>query len=500
MVVIKISMFWAAFLFVIFSSHSNGLPSNKAVPLLSYNEITKKFELNSAGVALISSLAKPIQVTSAVGDARVGKSTSLNMVHHLWNETKDNNFKEIFETGSTFVPVTRGVWISVIHGKERMERVLLDVEGTDLGNDAVTDHLSIFTALMSSGMTFFMKDAVKTHAIDFLYRVSRLSEHIFKDEAIKYFPRLRVVLRGALDTPDGIRMDEYVKDALISPTWKDGSDDKRKAIGKHFPRDHIEVSTIEALQNRKIFKNFDLLSKNAEYMLSIHQLANDLNKFHIKKTLSGGMMDGATLAELAIKLTETMNSGKWLDFGNVYLMVEKHLCDRRYKEIVQPQIGGNSTLIKRFLEVGFLKYEQECALKDYVNATKSELKRIANMKEELEEKQRKLEKETKKRIEEEQKRIKAQENFEQEKEKMEKEVDEAKKNSENIQQEANKWGEKYRAMNAEIERLNNEVKRAYKELEDMQDDGGFFGFLSSVVDTVIKIVLEPVRPLLGNNN
>lgn len=495
---IQSTMILLALLLVFSSPLLHCLPSYKAVPLLSYDETTKKFELHSTGVALINSLNSPIQVTSAVGDARVGKSTSLNMVHHLWNKAKAKDFKEIFETGSTFVPVTRGVWISVVHGKDGMERVLLDVEGTDLGNDAVTDHLSIFTALMSSGMTFFMKDAVKTHAIDFLYRVSRLSEQIFKDEAIKYFPWLRVVLRGALDTPDGMIMEDYVKDALISRTWKDGSDDKRKAIGKHFPSDHIEVSTIEALQNRKVFKNFNQLSQNAEYMMSINQLANDLEKFPIKKTLSGGMMDGPTLAELAIKLTETMNSKKWLDFGNVYLMVEKHLCDRRYKEIVQPQIGGNSTSIKQFLDVGFLKYEQECALKDYVNATKSELQRIANMKEELEKKQRKLEEETKKRIEEEKKRIKAQEDFDKEKEKMVKEVDEAKKNSEKIQQEAEKWEEKNREMLAEIERLNNDVKRAYKELEDMQDDGGFFGFLGSLVDTVYKVITAPVRPLLGN--
>eukprot|EP00112_Aurelia_sp_Birch-Aquarium-sp1_P000283 Seg1023.2 transcript_id=Seg1023.2/GoldUCD/mRNA.D3Y31 product="Guanylate-binding protein 5" protein_id=Seg1023.2/GoldUCD/D3Y31 len=338
--------------------------ATNAVQLLTYNESSKAFGLNPDAVDLMQSLTQPIQVISAVGDARVGKSTSMNIVRHIWSKACSKDFVEVFQTGGTMEAVTRGVWISVIiRTNDSLDRVILDVEGTDIGNDAVTDHLSMFTAFMSSGMAFFIRDAVKTHAIDFLYRVSRLSDVIFREEAVKNFPKLRVVLRGALEAPNGQSTSDYVKDAFVNPNKNDSSQEKRKAIAKHFPRASIRVSEIESLQNRKLFQDFEQLSKD-EYMHSMENLAKELKHFPVKRSINGALVDGLTLAELAGKLVHTMNNDTWEDFGNVYLMVEKHLCDRRYEDIVQPQVDGDSKSLKEFLATGFAKYEKECALKD----------------------------------------------------------------------------------------------------------------------------------------
>ena len=58
--------------------------AEKAVQLLQYNETVQTFLLNETALNLISNLKQPIQVISAVGDARIGKSTSLNFVLSHW--------------------------------------------------------------------------------------------------------------------------------------------------------------------------------------------------------------------------------------------------------------------------------------------------------------------------------------------------------------------------------------------------------------------------------
>ena len=219
---------------VLVCKQCNSSRTNKTVQFLVNNEKSKAFSINPQAMELIRSLKQPIQVISAVGDARVGKSTAMNILSHIWSKAGAEEFVEVFQTGGSVQAVTRGVWMSVLHAEDGTSRVLLYVEGTDLGDDATTDHLSMFTALMSSGMAFFIRDAAKTHALNFLYRMSRLSDGIFNQGAIHRFPKLRIVLRGALDAPDNQSMADYVKDAFFGPNIGDGSDKKRKTIGKYF--------------------------------------------------------------------------------------------------------------------------------------------------------------------------------------------------------------------------------------------------------------------------
>ena len=139
-------------------------PSDKAIPLITMNENAENgeddFVLNPEAISMIEKLSSPVEVIAAIGDARVGKSTALNFIHYILSNDgtlafQTKHVEEIFETGNTMEAVTGGVWIS----NRRMDNViLLDVEGTDLGDDTVTDKLSIFTALTSSCLTLFMKN------------------------------------------------------------------------------------------------------------------------------------------------------------------------------------------------------------------------------------------------------------------------------------------------------------------------------------------------------
>ena len=159
---LKLTSFLLILLLPAFESLNS--PSDKAMPLITVNENAENgeddFVLNREAISMTS----PVKVIAAIEDARVGNSTALNFIHY--NLSNDGTWafdtkhvEEIFETGNSMEAMTRGVWISIveIHGKDGMDSViLLDVEGTDLRDDTVTDKLSIFTALTSFCLTLFI--------------------------------------------------------------------------------------------------------------------------------------------------------------------------------------------------------------------------------------------------------------------------------------------------------------------------------------------------------
>lgn len=116
------------------------------------------FELNHDVLKEISQMKPPIQVIAAVGNAKVGKSTFLNLITCIFNrEGKSNAIEGAFKSSVSLDPVIRGVWAHVIQHPDKNGSILLvDVEGTDQGNDRVTDRLSIFTAMLSSGLNILL--------------------------------------------------------------------------------------------------------------------------------------------------------------------------------------------------------------------------------------------------------------------------------------------------------------------------------------------------------
>ena len=121
-----------------------------AYQLLSYNENTKRFQLNPRALRAIENLQAPVKVVAAVGDARIGKSTLLNMAYLHWDKDYPRGGDLPFDVGSSTKACTRGVWIHVRRLPEGGSLVLVDVEGTQLGNDAITAQLSALTTVMSS--------------------------------------------------------------------------------------------------------------------------------------------------------------------------------------------------------------------------------------------------------------------------------------------------------------------------------------------------------------
>lgn len=189
----------AMFVAIYFVSNAQG---EKARLLMKFNKTEKTFELKQAALEELSRLQRPVRLIAVVGDARIGKSTAMNLISHIWANVNRNKVEEIFETGDTLVPVTRDVWCHVIQDEREGNVVLLDVEGTNLGDDALTIQISMFTALISSGLNMFVRDESQNNNLHFLFHMSRLSDLVFTNMTyMQNFPKLQVVIRGALSEP-----------------------------------------------------------------------------------------------------------------------------------------------------------------------------------------------------------------------------------------------------------------------------------------------------------
>ena len=378
------------------------------------------FELNPDVLEEISQMERPIRVIAAVGNARVGKSTFLNVFSSIFSlERKSNAIEEVFESGASLNPVTRGVWAHIIrHPDKNGSILLLDVEGTDLGNDSVTDRLSMFTAMLSSGLNIFALQVVKNGDIDFLYRIVRLSELVFEGKEIpNNFPKLRIVLRTNLNVPDDDSLEDYIRQTIFHPDGQ--SMGKEKIIKKYFPEDRISVSRIPSVDNSELFRDIKRLQESSAWNL-FEKLAQKMKDSPVKYSSGGPPIDGEALRVLTTKLVEAMNSpnDSWKDFGDVYAAMETYICTRRYEEYIKPVLlQQTSREMEDNMSKALHKFEQECSLPSEILKVKEELKSALEEKRKREEEVRRQEEwrrseeertrlnEEKRRLEEEKRRL-----------------------------------------------------------------------------------------------
>lgn len=375
-----------------FVSVARGSEANILLESVDNNTI---YKLNQDILEKVSQLQAPIRVVAAIGSARVGKSTTLNLISHIWSGKNENSaVEEIFKTGHSHRAVTRNVWAHIIKldGKESI--VLLDVEGTDLGDDRVTDRLSMFTAIMSSALNLFALNIVRNGDIDFLYRIARLSNLVFEDKyVLPYFPKLQIVLRSDLDRSN----DKEIRDGI----FKRG-EEKAQIIQKYFPRSTIEVSHIPTV-GRRLLKDPKNLSKSD--WEAFQSLAKDLQNSPEKKSSEGSLIDGASFKQLAEEAVEAMNSnGSWKGFGDVYASFERDICRRTYQKHIKPVVMQSSKVIEEKMMEAFDKFRKECVLKDELNNTWEELKVTFREKREREDTERQKKEEEDRRREEEKRR------------------------------------------------------------------------------------------------
>ena len=364
---------------------------DKARFLVKFDNKQQSYVLNGDVLGDLAKLQQPIRVVAIVGDSRIGKSTTLNLISHFWNGMNGDEVEEIFQTGDTVLAVTRDVWAHIVKPKA-MEGsvVLLDVEGTNLGNDSLTDHLSMFTALISSGLTVMVQTVFGNKNLDFLFRVSRLSDVIFRNGSHERFANLRVLLKGHLRPPNGRSLEDYTRDSVVGPFF--GVDAYKNEMGriiaKHFPRDKISVSQVPFIGDPGLFSDKERLQQS-DYWKVMKNVAEEFLEFPIKTTFEGTPMDGLALADLAKHLVDTINGNAWPDFGNVYVMFERNICKRHYGNLVKPLLSLKADEITSTMETALNRFKNKCALEGEIKAAEENLKSVAKAKKQLEELDRK---------------------------------------------------------------------------------------------------------------
>ena len=363
--------------------------SNKSSP--------NAFELNLDVLKEISQMEPPIRVIAAVGNARVGKSTFLNLVGHILDEKRTSSvIEEVFKTGTLMKAVTRDVWAYVIHQKEG-SMLLLDVEGTDLGDDTVTDRLSMFTAMMSSRLNVFAVDFVGNADTDFLYRMARLSYIVFKDKNIlDHFPKLQIVLRTNLGS-DG----DYNFEEIIRGETHKGKEDKMETIYKFFPKDSIAVTRIPYVHNAaQLFRDQNVLEDSSAWK-AFKTAIEKIKESPEKKTFEGSSIDGEALSDLAERLVQIMNNNSWEYFGNVYETWERDICRKSYKEHIEPVLKRRTSIeIQDEMIEASDKFKRVCNLKEEIENAKEDLKKAGRNKKKFEEEEKQRKEEKRKRDEE----------------------------------------------------------------------------------------------------
>ncbi|XP_015752121.1 PREDICTED: uncharacterized protein LOC107331940 [Acropora digitifera] len=260
-----------------FDSTAQGHRSRAKV-LLELGDNDTSYKLNPEVLEDIKKLQAPIQVISAVGKARVGKSTMLNLITHILDEKNHDLVEETFATGDYMYGCILG---SIL---------FMDVEGTDLGDDGVTDHLSMFTAMMSSLLNVFARDYLGNHDKLFLYRITRLSDLMFQNQRdLQNFPKLHIIVRTDLRPRD--ENGDYIRKDIFK--FEDGK------IKKYFQQHEIEVSHIKSVPNASLLGDIRLLN-NTSHWKSFNTVADIFRYSPIKKSLQGNLVNGEALKDIYI--------------------------------------------------------------------------------------------------------------------------------------------------------------------------------------------------------
>ena len=441
----------------LFTSSTQGKVAQK---FLKYNNKSKVYELNDHVLEQMSKMHRPIQVIAVLGDARIGKSTTLNMVNHIWSGVEQNEVEEIFETGDGQKSVTHDVWAHIIHPRDDMNGsiVLLDVAGTNLGDDALTTHLSMFTALISSGLNMFVRETFQNNNLQFLYHLSRLSSIVFPNISLKNFPTLRVLVRGALEAPDGTTIEDFIRESVAEPSFEKNKKEERKTIAKYFPKNQIEVTQIP-LVDRKLFRNFTKL-RTDEYWNDMKHLVGKFKEVPIKKTLEGSPIDGQALVELAVRLTKTMNTNSWHAFGDVYDALERNICKRSYIKLIEPLfVASKADEIESKMEDVLRAFKNECVLESEAAAALKDLRQIVKKMREIEELKQKAKKAEEERIEAEMQRVVDRQKFEENLSLKDEEIAEQKKANEKIANEVGQLRQLYQESMRSLESLKQALRK-----------------------------------------
>lgn len=161
-----------------------------------------------------------------------------------------------------------------------------------------------------------------------------------------------MILRGALAPLPGKTVNQETQDFILNN--KDGFGE---TIGRQFPRERISVAEIPYVAEPNRLNDLEKFASD-----KYAGIASSLKRFSVKKTINGGIMDGKMLADLARKLKDAINRNSWKGFADAYLAMEMNLCDRGFREVLEPLLSKELDDITESKERKLVEFFDHCAL------------------------------------------------------------------------------------------------------------------------------------------
>ncbi|CAK6441319.1 unnamed protein product [Pipistrellus nathusii] len=306
-------------------------------PVCLIENIEGKLGVNQEALKILSAFTQPLVVVAIVGLYRTGKS-------YLMNKLVGRN--EGFSVGSTVQSHTKGIWMwCVPHPAEPNHTlVLLDTEGLgdvekgDQNNDTQIFALAI---LLSSTFVYNTMNVIDQRAIDLLYYVIELSNHLstvsppdldgVEDaaDAVSFCPDLVWTLRDfylSLEA-DGkhITADDYLENSL---KLKEDTDENhqifnlpRRCIQTFFARKKCFV--FDSPTHRKKLAQLPTLHKDKldpDFVQQVEDFCSYILHHSKTKTLSGGIkVNGPCLESLVLTYVNAISSGNLPSMENTVL-------------------------------------------------------------------------------------------------------------------------------------------------------------------------------------
>lgn len=186
-------------------------------------------------------------------------------------------------------------------------------------------------------------------------------------------------------------------------------------------------------------------------------LAEDFKRFPEKKTVGEAYMDGKMIADLARKLQAAINQNSWSGFSDVYTALETNLCDRSFREIVEPFLEKNLDEIKYSKNGIMERFKEKCALEREITKSGNKVSQAIAKKEEIIEKQRRLDEERKRKADEERREMEREEQRRREAREKEQRLEEERRERERAEQQRRIQEENVRKAQKQARRLEAEA-------------------------------------------
>ena len=338
--------------------------ANAAIPFVTFNDSTRKFEINEEAVKIISKEEnKQIGILSLVGKYRTGKSFLLNRV------LIDKKAKNGFDVGPTIKPCTKGIWlwsspliINNNYSNTSFPAYLIDTEGLGAYDEEVNHDSKIFliAILISSLFIYNSFGTIDEVALNNLSLILNLSKSLKirnnsnslntkdddEEEMAKYFPSLLWILRDfalKLEDSEGnvITAKQYLENALMEQKGATESIEEKNLVRKMIKTYFLErdcFPMVRPVENERDLQKLMTLSDDQIRPEFLRQSEMLRNKIYMKikpKNFNGKLLSGQMLINLLESIIEAINEGAIPVIEDSWKYITNNECLKSIRENVE---------------------------------------------------------------------------------------------------------------------------------------------------------------------